>query len=146
MTDFRYIAARQDGQTVRGSLSADSAAAASLALDDDGLIPLRLEPVPTLADWRRQWLRPATWTIEEKILFTQKLASLLKAGIPILTVLDLIVKQIKNPDVAMSLGRVADQVAAGTTLTDAMSACPHLFDPVTLGAVRAGEADRKSVV
>ena len=140
MSEFRYIAANQMGQTVRGRVQAETVGAAGAVLDRQGLIPLELNPAFSLSDWRSRTSGGVRWSIEDKILFTQKLASLLKAGIPILTVLKLVVSQTKNVRVAAAIRRVADQVSGGSTFSDALASEPGLFDPVYLGAIRAGES------
>jgi MSHA biogenesis protein MshG len=128
------------GQTVRGRVQADSAGAAGAVLDRQGLIPLKLAPAFSLSEWRHRASGGVRWPIEEKILFTQKLASLLKAGIPILTVLQLVASQTKNPRVVAAIRRVGDQVSGGSTFSDALATEPGLFDAVYLGAIRAGES------
>lgn len=140
MPEFRYIAANQLGQTVRGQLQADSSGAACALLDRQGLIPLKLTPAMSFAAWRQRAAGQVRWPIEDKILFTQKLASLLKAGIPILTVLSLVASQTKNARVAAAIRRVGDHVSGGSTFSDALAAEPGLFDAVYLGAIRAGES------
>ncbi len=140
MSEFKYIAADHRGQTVRGRLHADTAGAAGAVLDRQGLIPLRIDQIVSFSTWRQQKTGGVRWPIEDKILFTQKLASLLKAGIPILTVLQLVASQTKHARVAAAIRRVADQVSSGSTFSDALSTEPGLFDPVYLGAIRAGEA------
>jgi type II secretory pathway component PulF len=139
MSDYHYVAANRLGQTVRGRISADSEGTASVLLDRQGLIPLNVAPVFSWAHpWRRR--RAPRWTIEEKILFTQKLASLLQAGIPILTVLKLIAAQTRHPHIAAAIRQVEKDVSGGMTLSDALAVHPTLFDSIYLGAIRAGEA------
>lgn len=140
MSEFRYTAANHLGQTVRGRVQAESAGAAGAVLDRQGLIPLQLAPVFSVSDWRSRTSGGVRWPIEDKILFTQKLASLLKAGIPIMTVLQLVASQTKNERVAAAIRRVGDQVSGGSTFSDALASEPGLFDKVYLGAIRAGES------
>jgi type II secretory pathway component PulF len=140
MSEFRYIAANQLGQTVRGRVQADTPGAADAVLDRQGLIPLQLSPTFSFAAWKKRASGGVRWPIEDKILFTQKLASLLKAGIPILTVLKLVASQTKNPRVAAAIRRVGDQISEGSTFSDALAHEPGLFDRVYLGAIRAGES------
>ncbi len=139
MSDFRYVAANRLGQTVRGRISADSEGTASVLLDRQGLIPIDVAPAFSWAHpWHRR--RAPHWTIEEKILFTQKLASLLQAGIPILTVLKLIAAQTRQPHVAAAIRQIGKDVSGGMTLSEALAVHPSLFDSIYLGAIRAGEA------
>ena len=139
MSDFRYVAANRLGQTVRGRISADSEGTASVLLDRQGLIPIDVAPA---FSWAHPWHRRHVprWTIEEKILFTQKLASLLQAGIPILTVLKLIAAQTRQPQVASAIRQIGKDVSGGMTLSEALAVHPSLFDSIYLGAIRAGEA------
>lgn len=139
MSEFRYIAANHLGQTVRGRVHADSVGAAGVVLDRQGLIPIQLNPAFSFSEWRQRASGGVRWPIEDKILFTQKLTSLIKAGIPILSVLKLVAGQTKNTRVAAAIRRVGDQISGGSTFTDALASEPGLFDPVYLGAIRAGE-------
>lgn len=140
MSEFRYIAANRTGQTVRGRVSAESTGAAAAALDRQGLIPIRLIPAFSLSEWKRRTAAGVRWSIEDKILFTQKLSSLLRAGIPILTVLQLIASQTKNMRIAGAIRAIANRISGGSTLSDALASEPGLFDAVYLGAIRAGES------
>lgn len=140
MAVFQYTAANRLGETVQGRIEADSVGAAGAVLDRQGLIPLQVAPAFSATEWRRRLSGGLRWPIEEKILFTQKLSSLLKAGIPILTVLQLVASQTRNPQVAAAIRDVADRVAGGATFSEALAAAPGLFDRVYLGAIRAGEA------
>lgn len=137
---FRYQAATSDGRTVRGTLEADTPGLAGERLDASGLIPLDVRPSVSLIDRLRAQRGGSAWDIQEKILFTQKFASLMKAGIPLLTVLEMLARQTAGTTVRESIRQIAAGVANGQTLHDAMATCPRLFDAVYLGAVNAGES------
>jgi len=139
MPTFRYMAADQRGRTVKGSITADSSDAAGLELDREGLIPLQLKRVQAFTERWRGREGNVHWRIEEKVLFTRKFASLIKAGIPLLRVLDLVAGQTSSPHVADALRRIGDSISAGKSLHEAMAAYPGLFDPIYLGTVRTGE-------
>ncbi|MEW5702604.1 MAG: type II secretion system F family protein [Candidatus Zixiibacteriota bacterium] len=140
MPEFTYTAADRSGRTFRGRITAEGLGDAGTQLDRQGLIPLRVAPKRSLSDLRPRAWRDVHWRLEDKILFTQKLASLLKSGIPILTVLDLIARQTANLRVATALRQIGDQVAGGQTLSAAMATASGLFDSVYLGAIQTGES------
>ncbi len=140
MPGFKYIAADREGKTVRGQLTAESPDEAGRALENRGLVPLELKGVHASGNNWSSRQKGAKWRIEEKIIFTRKITSLIKAGIPLLSVLHLIARQTKNPRVAGALHQIGDAVANGKSLYDAMSAHPTLFDPLYLGAISTGEA------
>jgi MSHA biogenesis protein MshG len=121
-------------------LVAESLEAVGTELDQRGLIPVQIKQVRGTSDRWRARPGSARWGIEEKILFTRKFASLLRAGIPLLSVLGMIAEQTREPNVAAAIRRIADMIGSGATLSDAMAAFPGLFDPVFLGALRTGEA------
>ncbi|GAB4326678.1 MAG: type II secretion system F family protein [Candidatus Zixiibacteriota bacterium] len=140
MPEFQFTAYNQNGASQRGAIVADSLEAAGEALDRKGLIPIRIQPRHSLGDSLRKPRGSVHWKIEEKILFTRKLASLLKAGLPLVRVFGLVAEQMRDERVSAALRDIADKVSSGSTLTDALAKYPRLFDQVYLGALRTGEA------
>ena len=140
MSDFHFTACDLEGHSSKGVIEADSAEAAGIELDRRGLIPVSIKQKRTLSESFQAKQTNTKWRIEEKILFTRKLCSLLQAGIPLLRVFDLIADQTKDPRVAVCLRHIADMVAGGMTISDAMATYPRLFDSIYLGALRTGEA------
>ena len=69
-----------------------------------------------------------------KILFTRKLCSLLQAGIPLLRVFDLVADQTRDPRVAVCLRHIADMIAGGMTISDAMATYPRLNSGMLISA------------
>ncbi|HUU45029.1 MAG TPA: type II secretion system F family protein [Acidobacteriota bacterium] len=140
MPPFRYKAADASGKVIHGEIIADSLQNATDHLDIQGLLPLEVNPATSfLSRWQVR-RGGARWRIEDKVLFTQKFASLIKAGIPLLTALELVARQTKKVPVRTALRHVADQIANGQSLHEAMSGSPRLFDEIYLGAVQAGES------
>lgn len=140
MPIFNYQAANHQGAMSKGRVTATTVDQAGEQLKERGLIPLELKPVKSsTAVWSRGRKGPH-WSIEEKILFTRKFASLIKAGIPLLTVIEMISRQSPSPQIAGALSRVGDSIANGNTLHGSLTAFPGLFDAIYLGTVRAGEA------
>ncbi|MBI5867497.1 MAG: type II secretion system F family protein [candidate division Zixibacteria bacterium] len=140
MSEFTFIACDKSGVSIKGRLSAETIEAVGAELDRRGLIPVQMKLVRDLSDRWRIGSGAARWGIKEKILFTRKFASLLRAGIPLLSVLGMISEQTREPAVAAAIRRIGDMVGSGATLSDAMAEYPRLFDPVFLGALRTGEA------
>lgn len=140
MPTFNYEAADWQGSMAKGHLEAETIDAAGQELKRRGLVPLELKSTETAATGGHFRGTPPRWSIDQKILFTRKFASLIKAGIPLLTVIEMISRQTRAPRVADALSRAGDSIANGKTLFDALAAFPSLFDTIYLGTVRAGEA------
>ncbi len=73
------------------------------------------------------------------MLFNQELATLLKAGLPLVQSLDILRKRIKNPLFKSVLDDIYQRVRSGTALSDAFIAHGALFNGVYTASLMAGE-------
>jgi type IV pilus assembly protein PilC len=76
---------------------------------------------------------------QDFVVFNQELASLLKAGLPLLQALDLMLERMKNPTFRSVLTEVRDQVKSGTDLSDAFAEHGDLFPRLYPSSLKAGE-------
>ncbi|MBC8114029.1 MAG: type II secretion system F family protein, partial [Candidatus Saccharimonas sp.] len=72
-------------------------------------------------------------------VFYTQLSDLLRAGVPLLRSLDLLIKQTRHVTLKGVLQEVRDQVADGTRLAEALRQHPTVFSELTISMVRAGE-------
>lgn len=79
-------------------------------------------------------------TSKELAVFTRQLATLLKAGMPLLRGLEVLARQERNPQFKEVLGRLAEAIKSGATLSEAMAHHPRIFDRLYINMVKAGEA------
>jgi type IV pilus assembly protein PilC len=73
------------------------------------------------------------------LLFNQELATLLKAGLPLVQSLDILRKRLKNPLFKSVLDDIYDRVRSGSALSDAFIAHGSLFTGVYTASLLAGE-------
>jgi len=73
-------------------------------------------------------------------VFTQQLATLQDAGLPIVRSLRILEGQLKPSVLKNCLMDVADDVESGATLSEAMGKHPKAFDRLYVGMIKAGEA------
>jgi type IV pilus assembly protein PilC len=73
------------------------------------------------------------------MLFGQELAALLKAGLPLLQSLDVMLERQQNPVFRRSLVTVREKVKSGTALSDAFVAEGTLYPPILAASILAGE-------
>lgn len=73
-------------------------------------------------------------------VFTTQLASMLNAGLPILTALDALMEQLDDLVFREVLRGVRNDIAAGTSLSDAVRKYPRCFENLFVSMVEAGEA------
>lgn len=78
-------------------------------------------------------------TTKELTLFTRQLATLVKAGMPLLRGLEVLARQEKNESFDETIRDLADAVRSGGTLSDGLRRHPKLFDRLYINMVKAGE-------
>ncbi len=76
---------------------------------------------------------------ERFLLFNQELLALVKAGLPIIQSLDIMLERQKNPGFRDVLTEIRDKIKSGTALSDAFAAYGDLFPPIYSTSLRAGE-------
>jgi len=142
MALYFYQAFSKEGKKVSGYLDAASVTNVREKLMQQGVYPITIMPAQEHASswWRSLFVR--TISVKEKILFTSQLAVLLKAGVPLLQALELLVEQFTGNARSMLIS-IKDDVRQGTSLADALKHYPKSFDQIYVQLVRAGEASGK---
>ncbi|MBA4016377.1 MAG: type II secretion protein F [Pirellula sp.] len=77
---------------------------------------------------------------KELTMFTRQLSILQDAGLPILRSLKILEQQSKPGRLKNTLMDVCEDIESGSTLSDAMSKCPKVFDRLYVNMIKAGEA------
>jgi len=75
----------------------------------------------------------------EFTIFNHEMATLLKAGLPLLQGLDILLERMQSPLFRDLLRDVRDQVKGGGAMSDAFAAHPEYFPPLYAASLRAGE-------
>ena len=76
---------------------------------------------------------------QEFLMFTQELSALLKAGIPILKSIDLLMDRASHSGFREALRHVRDKVKGGLSLSEAMGQHPLYFPELCVASLRSGE-------
>ena len=143
MSTYRYEAVNDKGKTVAGLIEAESMDHANDLLGARGLSPLSMRDETAAARsplWDKIALLLNTVHPEELILYTKQLSTMLKAGIPILRVVDILENQSENlrlKDISRQIGL---DIRSGTTLSRSLRRHPDVFSELYCSMVQAGEA------
>ena len=80
--------------------------------------------------------------IKTKVLtqFTRQLATLVNAGLPLMRGIEVLKRQMKDAQMAEALTGISENIAAGGTFSEALTAYPKIFDNLYVNMVKAGEA------
>lgn len=78
--------------------------------------------------------------LQDLAVFTQQLASMLEAGLPLVNALEALQEQTENPVFQVIIRDVRGDIAAGNSFSDSVKKYPNSFPPLFISMVEAGEA------
>jgi type II secretory pathway component PulF len=143
MPKFNYRVINEGGSTETGAIEAESADKANSMLVAQGFIPTRLKEertavsVPKLADML-EVLSPVK--APELILFTKQFNTLIRAGVPMLSLLKVLEEQTEHPRLRKILGTIHRDIKEGSSLFEAFNRHRKVFSPLYCNMLKAGEA------
>ena len=151
---MKYIFKAKKGvdKIVEGKIEAASQDAAVAKIIEQGLVPILVteegkyaQQVSTGRPSRAIFQLPfgEKVTGEHVYLFTKKLRILLRSQLPILNSLYILKDQITNRNFKKIIGNIIDSVREGASFSEALTKFPHLFPPLYLSIIKAGEASGK---
>ena len=144
MTQYAYSAVSGSGRMINGGLDAESLDQANKTLGERGLSTVTLREdknKPTTEGQRAYSARMPMGSVsaEELILITKQLATMLRAGIPMLRVFDVLESQSETPKLKAICADIGLSIRGGSPLHRALRRHPHVFSPLYCGMVMAGE-------
>jgi general secretion pathway protein F len=134
---YRYTGVSREGTEKKGVVDAESVFAARLKLRTDGMYPLALTEeigkgrlFPSLSLLGRKEFLP---------LLTRQLATLVGAGVPVVSALQSLSAQVDDPESRSVLVEIQEGVRSGMSLARAVESQPGTFPELYVSMVRAGE-------
>jgi general secretion pathway protein F len=134
MGTFAYIARNASGEKITGRVTAANEQAVLAELHGRQLSPVRVNAVRETQLFVRR-------KVSARQLATayRQISDLLRAGVPLLRALRLVGRSKASPRLGAVVTEIADEVADGGALADAMMARSEIFPVVDVAMVRAGE-------
>ena len=81
--------------------------------------------------------------VEDILIFSKQFATMVKAGLPILQVLEMLRDQLENPTIKDIIEDIRKSLEGGVTLSKCFERYPQYFDNVYINLIKAGEASGK---
>lgn len=131
-TVFEWEGKDRNGKTVRGETRAGGENQVLAALRRQGIVPGKIKKRRTTSGKR---IKP-----KDIAIFTRQLATMMKAGVPLLQAFDIVGRGNPNPSVTKLLNDIRTDVETGTSLSAAFRKHPLYFDTLYCNLVEAGEA------
>jgi type IV pilus assembly protein PilC len=131
--EFTYSWEGRDkaGKTLRGEVRAASEAAVNATLRRQGILVQKVR--------KQKRARGGRISDKDITLFTRQLATMMKAGVPLLQSFDIVGKGASNPAVAKLVFEIKTEVETGSSLAQAFRKYPLYFDALFCNLVQAGE-------
>lgn len=131
--DFIYSWEGKDksGKMVRGELRAGGEAIVKATLRRQGILASKVK--------KKTYSSGKKVTEKDIALFTRQLATMMKAGVPLIQSFDIVGKGHTNPSVSKLIFDIRADVETGTSLSQAFRKFPLYFDPLFCNLVEAGE-------
>jgi len=143
MPKFSYRAINEGGSTAKGAIEAESAEKAGSMLAEQGFIPTRIkEERPAAPGIKLGNILEAFSPVKapELILFTKQFNTLIRAGVPMLSLLKVLEEQTEHPRLRTILGIIHRDIKEGASLFEAFRRHPKVFSPLFCNMLKAGEA------
>ncbi|MDE2612422.1 MAG: type II secretion system F family protein [Burkholderiales bacterium] len=122
----------KNGKAVRGEMRAGGESAVSASLRRQGVLVGKIR--------KRRTSGGRSIKQKDIAIFTRQLATMMKAGVPLLQSFDIVARGSTNPRLTKLLTDIRNDVETGTSLSAAFRRHPMHFDSLYCNLVEAGEA------
>ncbi len=131
-TVFEWEGKDRNGKQVRGEIRALGENQVQSALRRQGVTPTKIK--------KRRMGAGKSIKPKDMAIFTRQLATMMKAGVPLLQAFDIVGRGNPNPRVTKLLNDIRTDVETGTSLSVAFRKYPLYFDNLYCNLVEAGES------
>ena len=136
MPTFAYTARDMSGKQVTGTLEAAGEREVAAILSERSLFPVNVKDMPTSGG--SLFGRSSKVKGQTMAIFYAQMASLLRAGVPMIRSLNVLSEQSSNPTLKEVIGEIRNRVEDGEPIGDAMARFPRVFSDMACNMVRAG--------
>ncbi|MBF0674891.1 type II secretion system F family protein [Pseudomonas sp.] len=131
---FSWEGTDRRGAKVKGELSGPNPALVKAQLRKQGINPLKVRKKSVSLFSAGKKIKPM-----DIALFTRQMATMMKAGVPLLSAFDIIGEGFDNPNMRKLVDDVKQDVAAGNSLANSLRKRPQYFDDLYCNLVDSGE-------
>lgn len=131
---FTWEGTDRKGTKIKGELSGQSPALIKAQLRKQGINPLKVRKKAISLFSAGKKITPM-----DIALFTRQMATMMKAGVPLLQSFDIIGEGFDNPNMRKLVDEVKQEVAAGNSFAGSLRKKPQYFDDLYCNLVESGE-------
>jgi len=134
---YSYRIAQNDGQILEGQAEAENEALLRSRLSQGGELVLSISKIEggpfSLRVGRRRFSEKSF------LIFNQELLALLRAGLTVVKVLEILSERSGDPAFAAAIKRIETSIKNGSAISDAMDKEKSYFPELYIASLRAGE-------
>ncbi len=138
MNSYQYTAKDRKGQTINGIIQAASEAEVADILHRKELVVVAVEITKDTA------VKPKAGDkkikLDDLVVFSRQLATMIDAGIPLVNALGILGEQIESEGFRIIINEVRQDIEAGMSFCDALTKHPAVFSELFVNMTKAGEA------
>lgn len=131
---FAWEGKDKKGATVKGELNGQNPALIKAQLRKQGINPTKVRKKSASIFGKGKKIKPM-----DIALFTRQMATMMKAGVPLLQSFDIISEGFDNPNMRKLVDDIKQEVAAGNSFANSLRKKPQYFDELYCNLVDSGE-------
>ncbi|GIZ11641.1 type II secretion system F family protein [Pseudomonas sp. NCCP-436] len=131
---FAWEGTDRKGGKVKGEISGQSPALVKAQLRKQGINPIKVRKKAVSLFGSGKKIKPM-----DIALFTRQMATMMKAGVPLLQSFDIIAEGFDNPNMRKLIDEIKQEVAAGNSFASSLRKKPMYFDDLYCNLVESGE-------
>jgi len=139
MANYEYIARDSKGVKIKGQFDAQSDDQVVAFLKSKNLSPISIVKAGKKKNWSDIQIGADKVNADQVYDFTRQLATMLKAGVPLVGSLSAIREQTESEGLTKIIDSVHADITGGVTLSKALAKHPKVFNNVFVNMVKAGE-------
>ncbi len=132
---FQYTGVNKQGQKIKGKMISDDVATVKATLRKQGINPQKVQAeLFSFGAAGKKPIKPVDIAI-----FLRQMATMMKAGVPLVQSLDIVGKGHENPNMQDLLMNIKGDIESGSPIADALRKQPKYFDELVCDLIHAGE-------
>jgi type IV pilus assembly protein PilC len=139
MAVFAYRVARSDGSLIQGDLEGEGEAAVRAKLESQGLLVFTLHRRGAHSTSSQRSWSFGGLPLGQFMIFNQEFLALIRSGLPILRVWDLLIDRAGHPGFRQVLREVKEAIRSGASASDALAKHSSYFPNLYVATIKAGE-------
>jgi type IV pilus assembly protein PilC len=139
MPQFSYRIAKADGAILEDRVEAEDEVTLREQLEGKGYLVFSIKRASGFSLPQIRFNFKSVLTPRDFLVFNQEFLALIKAGLPIIRILDILVDRVEISSFREALRGIRQEIKGGASIADAMSKYPKQFPELYVSSLRAGE-------